>query len=208
MIQKLEQIIEEAFIKNNYNKEYAKITKSNRQELCDLQINSVFKIAKDTGNTPEEIGKRIIEELEQIKNINYYLEEITFVKPGFINLKLGDEFIADELNKMINEGNYGITKETNPKTYVVDYGGPNIAKPLHVGHIRPAIIGQSIYEILKEKGNKVIGDVHLGDFGLQMGQVIYGLKQRSLKPEEITIELLQEIYPKMSGLCKTDETVK
>ncbi len=208
MIQKLEQIIEEAFIKNNYNKEYAKITKSNRPELCDLQINSVFKIAKDTGNTPEEIGKRIIEELEQIKNINYYLEEITFVKPGFINLKLGDEFIADELNKMINEGNYGITKETNPKTYVVDYGGPNIAKPLHVGHIRPAIIGQSIYEILKEKGNKVIGDVHLGDFGLQMGQVIYGLKQRSLKPEDITIELLQEIYPKMSGLCKTDETVK
>ena len=208
MIQKLEQIIEEAFIKNNYNKEYAKITKSNRPELCDLQINSVFKIAKDTGNTPEEIGKRIIEELEQIKNINYYLEEITFVKPGFINLKLGDEFIADELNKMINEGNYGITKETNPKTYVVDYGGPNIAKPLHVGHIRPAIIGQSIYEILKEKGNKVIGDVHLGDFGLQMGQVIYGLKQRNLKPEDITIELLQEIYPKMSGLCKTDETVK
>ena len=208
MIQKLEQIIEEAFIKNNYNKEYAKITKSNRPELCDLQINSVFKIAKDTGNTPEEIGKKIIEELEQIKNINYYLEEITFVKPGFINLKLGDEFIADELNKMINEGCYGITKETNPKTYVVDYGGPNIAKPLHVGHIRPAIIGQSIYEILKEKGNKVIGDVHLGDFGLQMGQVIYGLKQRNLKPEDITIELLQEIYPKMSKLCKEDKDVK
>lgn len=208
MIQKLEQIIEEAFIKNNYNKEYAKITKSNRPELCDLQINSVFKIAKETGNTPEEIGKKIIEELEQIKNINYYLEEITFVKPGFINLKLGDEFIADELNKMINEGCYGITKETNPKTYVVDYGGPNIAKPLHVGHIRPAIIGQSIYEILKEKGNKVIGDVHLGDFGLQMGQVIYGLKQRNLKPDDITIELLQDVYPKMSKLCKEDKDVK
>ena len=208
MIKKLENIIVEAFIKNNYEKEDATISISNRPELCDYQINSVFKIAKKMNKNPIEVGEQLVDSIKNIENINYYFESITFVKPGFINLKVSDQFIAEELNQIINKGNFGIDKIKKDITCVVDYGGPNIAKPLHVGHIRPAIIGQSIYEILKEKGYKVIGDVHLGDFGLQMGQVIYGLKQRNLSPEDITIELLQEIYPKMSALCKEDENVK
>lgn len=208
MIKKLENVIVEAFIKNNYEKEDATISISNRPELCDYQINSVFKIAKKMNRNPIEVGEQLVDSIRNIENINYYFKGITFVKPGFINLKVSDQFIADELNQIINKGNFGIDKINKNITYVVDYGGPNIAKPLHVGHIRPAIIGQSIYEILKEKGYKVIGDVHLGDFGLQMGQVIYGLKQRNLSPEDITIELLQEIYPKMSALCKKDENVK
>ena len=208
MIKKLENIIVEAFIKNNYEKEDATISISNRPELCDYQINSVFKIAKKMNKNPIEVGEQLVDSIKNIENINYYFESIAFVKPGFINLKVSDQFIADELNQIINKGNFGIDKINKDITCVVDYGGPNIAKPLHVGHIRPAIIGQSIYEILKEKGYKVIGDVHLGDFGLQMGQVIYGLKQRNLSPEDITIELLQEIYPKMSALCKEDENVK
>ena len=208
MIKELENIIVEAFIKNNYEKEDAIISISNRPELCDYQINSVFKIAKKMNKNPIEVGEQLVDSIKNIENINYYFESITFVKPGFINLKVSDQFIAEELNQIINKGNFGIDKINKDITCVVDYGGPNIAKPLHVGHIRPAIIGQSIYEILKEKGYKVIGDVHLGDFGLQMGQVIYGLKQRNLSPEDITIELLQEIYPKMSALCKEDENVK
>lgn len=208
MIEKLEKVISVAFEKNNYDLKHASIRVSNRPELCDFQINSVFKIAKELGKNPIEIGESLVKNLNEIDNIDYYFNSIEFVKPGFINLKIANGFLADELNNIIDRGSYGIKKVETGESFVVDYGGPNIAKPLHVGHIRPAIIGQSIYEILKEKGYKVVGDVHLGDFGLQMGQVIYGLKQRNLKPGDITIELLQDVYPKMSKLCKEDKDVK
>lgn len=206
MKEKLELLIKPIFDKLGYP-ELAIISDSNRPELCDFQINSVFSIAKKEGENPSVIGEKIVSMIKEIPNIDNYISSINFVMPGFINISVSDKFITDSLNENISSNSFGINKTTDDITCVVDYGGPNIAKPLHVGHLRPAIIGQSIYEILKEKGYKVIGDVHLGDIGLQMGQVIYGLKERNLKPNDITIELLQEIYPKMSSLCKTDENV-
>ena len=206
MKEKLELLIKPIFDKLGYP-ELAIISDSNRPELCDFQINSVFSIAKKEGENPSVIGEKIVSMIKEIPNIDNYITSINFVMPGFINISVSDKFITDSLNENISSNSFGINKTTDDITCVVDYGGPNIAKPLHVGHLRPAIIGQSIYEILKEKGYKVIGDVHLGDIGLQMGQVIYGLKERNLKPNDITIELLQEIYPKMSSLCKTDENV-
>lgn len=208
MIKELEKVLSLAFERQGYDGNNANIRVSNRPELCDFQINSVFKIAKESLKNPIEVGESLVDEIKSLENISYYFESVEFVKPGFINLKLANGFIGDFLNSIIEKGNYGIEKVKDVSSFVVDYGGPNIAKPLHVGHIRPAIIGQSIYEILKVKGYKVIGDVHLGDFGLQMGQVIYGLKQRNLSPDDITIELLQDIYPKMSKLCKEDKDVK
>lgn len=151
MIEKLEKVIGVAFEKNGYDLEHASIRVSNRPELCDFQINSVFKIAKELGKNPIEIGESLVKDLNDIDNIDYYFESIEFVKPGFINLKIANGFLADELNRIIDSGSYGIEKVDTGESFVVDYGGPNIAKPLHVGHIRPAIIGQSIYEILKEK---------------------------------------------------------
>lgn len=207
MKEKLENKILEIFKENNYDEKYAKVSVSNRPELCDYQINSVFQIAKDEGKNPVEVGELLTNIINDIDDFDNYFDSITFAKPGFINIKVSDKLILNELNNSINSGNFGIEKINEDKTVVVDYGGPNIAKPLHVGHIRPAIIGQSIYEILKEKGFKVIGDVHLGDFGLQMGQVIYGIKQRGLSAKDINITLLQDIYPKMSALCKSDEEV-
>ena len=206
MKEKLELLIKPIFDKLGYP-ELAIISDSNRPELCDFQINSVFSIAKKEGENPSVVGEKIVSMIKEIPNIDNYITSINFVMPGFINISVSDKFITDSLNENISSNSFGINKTTDDITCVVDYGGPNIAKPLHVGHLRPAIIGQSIYEILKEKGYKVIGDVHLGDIGLQMGQVIYGLKERNLKPNDITIELLQEIYPKMSSLCKTDENV-
>ncbi len=208
MIEKLEKILKQAFSNLGYNEEYAKVSMSNRPELCDYQINSVFQIAKNKQTNPVLIGEELVKEINALEDFDNYFKEVVFAKPGFINIKISDKFILNEQNNMIKQGNFGIEKIKENKTCVVDYGGPNIAKPLHVGHIRPAIIGQSIYNILKEKGYKVIGDVHLGDIGLQMGQVIYGLKKKNLKPEEITIDILQDIYPKMSKLCKEDEEVK
>ena len=207
MEKKLEDLLQSAFTSLGYDSSFAKVYKSNRPELCDYQINSVFSIAKNINKKPEEIGNLLIEEINNIEGINDYISKIEFVLPGFINISVSDKFITDELNNAINSENIGIEKIKENITCVIDYGGPNIAKPLHVGHLRPAIIGHSINKILKAKGYKTISDVHLGDIGLQMGQVIYGLKQRNLKPQDITIELLQEIYPKMSGLCKTDEEV-
>jgi arginyl-tRNA synthetase len=207
MKEKLENKFLNVLKQNGYDEKYAKVSVSNRPELCDFQINSVFTMAKDLVKNPIEIGEMLVEKLNEIKDFDDYFKEVTFVKPGFINIKVSDKLILNELNNCIKSGNFGIEKIKEEKTCVVDYGGPNIAKPLHVGHIRPAIIGQSIYEILKVKGYKVIGDVHLGDFGLQMGQVIYGLKQRNLKADDINIKILQDIYPKMSALCKTDDRV-
>ena len=207
MNKKLEQLLKLSFEKLGYDSSYLKVVKSNRPELCDYQINSVFALAKKFGKSPKEIGETLVEEIKKIADLDYYISKIEFVMPGFINITVSDKFICDELNNMIEQGNFGIERINENITCVVDYGGPNIAKPLHVGHLRPAIIGESINRILKEKGYHTISDVHLGDIGLQMGQVIYGLKEKNIKPEDITIELLQEIYPKMSGLCKTDEEV-
>ena len=207
MNKKLEQLLKQSFDSLGYDESYVRVVKSNRPELCDFQINSVFTIAKKLGKSPKDIGESIIEEINKIVDLDNYISKIEFVMPGFINITVSDKFIADELNCLVNQGNFGIEKVKKHITCVVDYGGPNIAKPLHVGHLRPAIIGESINRILKEKGYHTISDVHLGDIGLQMGQVIYGLKEKNLKPDDITIELLQEIYPKMSGLCKTDDEV-
>ena len=207
MKEKLESKILNIFSENGYDEKYAKVSVSNRPELCDYQINSVFQIAKEEGKNPIEVGELITNMINNCSDFDDYFDSVVFAKPGFINIKVSDKLILNELNKSISSGNFGIEKISEDKTCVVDYGGPNIAKPLHVGHIRPAIIGQSIYEILKEKGYKVIGDVHLGDFGLQMGQVIYGLKKMGLGAKDINIEVLQEIYPKMSALCKSDEEV-
>ena len=205
MIKKIENLLKELFSSLGYNPDYAKVSVSNRPELCDFQVNGVFAIAKESGSNPKEIGESLVSKINNLDNFSDYFKTVEFAMPGFINITVSDKLISSCLNETVEKGI--INKINEDITVVIDYGGPNIAKPLHVGHLRPAIIGQSIYNILKAKGYKVIGDVHLGDIGLQMGQVIYGLKERNLKPEDITIDILQEIYPKMSALCKEDESV-
>lgn len=206
MKEKLELFLKKAFDNLGYSS-YFKVSVSDRPELCDYQINCVFAICKEKCLIPEDVGNEIICEIKKLDNFDDYIKSIDFVKPGFINICVSDKFISECLNESINSSTFGIEKVKEDITCVVDYGGPNIAKPLHVGHLRPAIVGQAIYNILKEKGYNVIGDVHLGDIGLQMGQVIYGLKERGLSKEDITIDLLQEVYPEMSGRCKTDKDV-
>lgn len=206
MKEEIEKKLEEVFKSLGYDEKYSKISIANKQEF-DYQNNSAFTLGKLFAKNPLEIAKEITNKINEISDFSEYFSLVEEAFPGFINIKISDELLLNILNKNIKEGNYGITKIKEEKVCVVDYGGPNIAKPLHVGHMRPAIIGQSIYEILKAKGYKVIGDVHLGDFGLQMGQVIYGLKSENKTKDDIDINLLQKIYPKMSALCKEDENV-
>lgn len=177
--------------------DYLKVSYSDK---ADLQINSVFQIAKDKGVNPIEIGEKIVSEINNMSNFSDYFKCVEFVKPGFINLFYSDKFI----NNYIRDNKY-IDNSSKSEVYFLDYGGPNIAKPLHIGHLRPAIIGESLNRILKFKGYKTISDVHLGDYGLQIGQVICGILRDKKNIDDIDIEYLNYIYPKMSAECKENK---
>lgn len=207
IIEVLNEVLNKVLKKLNYDTD-AKVIKSNRPDLCDYQFDGVFKLAATYHKSPIEIGEEIVSEINKLEEFNKYFKECSFVRPGFINIIISDELINAFIKKINNEEHLGMKKVENPKNYFLDYGGPNIAKPLHVGHMRTAIVGESIKRIIKFMGHNVISDVHFGDYGLQIGQVIYGLKQEEIEVEDITLEKLEEIYPKMSALCKEDENVK
>ena len=182
-----------------------KVSVSSRPDLCDFQSNDVFKLAKIKGVSPAILGEELVSKINEYESFSKYFKEVTFVMPGFINITVSDSFINEQIRLMEND-NFNIPKSS--LTYVIDYGGPNVAKPLHVGHLRSAVIGEAIKRIIKFKGNKVISDVHLGDYGLQIGEVIYAIIKDGVKDSDITLEYLNKTYPYMSGLCKEDETIK
>ena len=178
---------------------------SNRPDLCDFQIDEAFKLAKELHKSPFEIANDIVAKINEIDGINDILSKVEVVN-GFINMTVTDSFINKIITMMNKENKYCI--DSDNKKVVIDYGGPNVAKPLHVGHLRSAIIGESIKRILKYKGNDVTSDVHLGDYGLQIGEVIYAIQHDGVKDEDITLEYLNEAYPRMSGICKENEDIK
>ncbi len=210
--------LEEAFVQAGYEKEYAKVTLSNRPDLCEYQCNGAMAGAKAYKKAPIMIAQAVVANLKD----SACIESAEAVNPGFINIRVDKKFVADYLNAMLEEEACGIEKLENPKTIIVDYGGANVAKPLHVGHLRSAIIGESIKRIGRYMGNKVIGDVHLGDWGYQMGLVITELKKRQPElpyfdeafegeyPSEapFTIGELEEIYPMASAYAKDHEEYK
>lgn len=185
-----------------------KVIESNRPDLCDYQYDGAFRLAKKYHKSPVEIGENICQKMKELEDFDDYFDKVEFVKPGFINMTLSNRFINNCLIKMMNTDKFSLKAPVHTDTYVIDYGGPNIAKPLHVGHMRPAIVGEAIKRIIKYVGHNVISDVHFGDFGLQIGQVIYGMKQRNISLCDVTLDDLNEIYPSMSKLCKEDDSVK
>ena len=206
-IKELEEILKKVVTELGYDSSSVRLIKSNRPELCDYQCDDTFKLAKMYKKNPLEIGTEIADKLNQVATFSDYFKTVEFVKPGFITLTVSDSFINKYLTLILNSGNLNITKPIADDMYFIDYGGPNIAKPLHVGHLRPAIIGESLKRIINFKGYKTITDVHLGDYGLQIGQVIYGILKDNIKKEDITLAYLEATYPKMSALCKSDEEV-
>ena len=207
-----------AFEKAGYDSSYGKVGVSNRPDLCEYQCNGAMAGAKAYKKAPFMIADDVVGNLADSKVFS--MKEM--VKPGFINLKVSEEFLADYLKEMEKDEKLGADTAKEPKTIVIDYGGPNVAKPLHVGHLRSAIIGESIKRIGRFVGHKVIGDVHLGDWGLQMGLIITELKHRQPElvyfddsytgeyPSEapFTISELEEIYPCASGKSKEDEAYR
>ena len=211
--------VTKAFTDCGYDAKYGKVTLSNRPDLCEYQCNGAMAAAKEYKKAPFMIADEVAAKLAEASMFSM----AESVKPGFLNLKLDEAFLASYVADMqADEGRFGCEKAENPKTIMIDYGGPNVAKPLHVGHLRSAIIGESIKRIGKFVGHKVIGDVHLGDWGLQMGLIITELKLRQPElvyfdenyegeyPKEapFTISELEEIYPTASKKSKEDEAYK
>lgn len=211
--------VTKAFEDNGYDAKYGKVTLSNRPDLCEYQCNGAMAAAKEYKCAPFMISDKIAESLKE----NPMFSSVESVKPGFLNMKLNESYLADYIGNMeADKERLGCEKAKNPKTIMIDYGGPNVAKPLHVGHLRSAIIGESVKRIGKFMGHRMIGDVHLGDWGLQMGLIITELKER--KPELVyfdenydgeypkeppfTISELEEIYPTASGKSKQDAAYK
>ena len=189
-------------------KETLNVIKSNRPDLCDYQCDEVFKLTKIYHKSPIEIGEELVSEINKIENFNNYFYKVEFCKPGFVNFTLSDKLINESLKIMATTDKFNLKKPNEVLTYVLDYGGPNIAKPLHVGHMRPAIVGESIKRIINYIGHKTISDVHLGDIGLPIGEVIYACLRDKVKPNDITLDYLNKVYPEMSALVKVDEDIK
>ena len=210
--------VAKAFAEAGYDEKYARVSLSNRPDLCEYQCNGAMAAAKEYHKAPIMIANAVVEAMQGSEVFG----EIQAVNPGFINMKVNNEYLSQYLNGMEKDERMGCEKAENPKTIMIDYGGPNVAKPLHVGHLRSAIIGESVKRIARFAGHKVIGDVHLGDWGLQMGLIITELRER--KPELVyfdeayegeypaeapfTISELEEIYPTASGKSKQDEAYK
>ena len=218
LIDLIQEELVKAFTAAEMDPSYARVSVSNRPDLCEYQCNGAMAAAKAYHKAPIQLAEAVVEKVTDHSVIG----EIEAVKPGFINLKINPEFLADYLSKMQNDEDLSVEKAKNPKTIIVDYGGANVAKPLHVGHLRSAIIGESIKRMGRFMGHNMIGDVHLGDWGLQMGLIITELQERHPElvyfdesftgeyPEEapFTISELEEIYPCASGKSKEDEDYK
>ena len=210
-----------AFENCGYDRSYARVTLSNRPDLCEYQCNGAMAAAKAYKKKPIDIANAVVEQLTG-EHANPVFSEVVAVMPGFINLKLSEGFLADYMNGMAADEKLGLGEPEKKETIIVDFGGANVAKPLHVGHLRSAVIGESVKRMGRFLGHNVIGDVHLGDWGLQMGLIIEELRDR--KPElpyfdenytgeypaeaPFTISELEEIYPAASGKSKVDEAFK
>lgn len=189
-----------------YDDEFS-VIKSNRLDLCDYQCDSLFKLAKKYCKAPYIIGEEIVNKINEMPNFNDYFKSVSFCMPGFINIIVSDKFINDVLKNMALNPKFNLSIK-NDKTYVIDYGGPNVAKPLHVGHLRPAIVGEAIKRIIDYTGGRTISDVHLGDIGLPIGEVIFAALRDNKKPNDLTLEYLNKVYPEMSAIVKEDKCIK
>lgn len=218
MLDRISEKMMAAFEAAGYDGKLGRVTLSNRPDLCEFQCNGAMAGAKQYHKAPLVIAQEVAAQLAG----SDLFGQVEAVAPGFLNLKLKESFLKAYLNEMEQSDKFGLNMPEVPKKIIIDYGGPNVAKPLHVGHLRSAIIGESIKRICRYAGHDVTGDIHLGDWGLQMGLIMTELRKRSPElvyfdetytgeyPKEapFTISELEEIYPTASAKSKEDETYK
>lgn len=217
----LSGLLKEAFTQLGYDSKYGDVVKSQRPDLCQFQCNGSMGAAKVYKKAPFIISDEVIAQLKTTNGFDEIFESIETVKPGFINITLKDSYIVNHINNLYQDSRAGVKAVEHPSKILLDYGGPNIAKPLHVGHLRSAIIGESLKRLFRFLGHDVIADTHLGDWGLQMGMIISECKRRypdlpyfsdnhcgeypTTPP--FTLDDLAEIYPYVSKLSKEDDSI-
>ena len=218
ILELLSEEMGKAFEAAGYEAALGRVTLSNRPDLCEYQCNGAMAGAKQYKKAPIAIASDIAQQLKGSKVFN----DVQAVAPGFLNLKISEQYLLEVIGTMASEPKFGLEQPEKQKKTIIDYGGANVAKPLHVGHIRSAVIGESIKRICRYVGHEVIGDVHLGDWGLQMGLVITGVQDRQPdlvyfdgnyqgeypKEAPFTISELEEIYPAASARSKEDPEYK
>ncbi len=200
---KLTIIMEEAFNVLDLPTEKAQVNVSASGQAAEFQCNGAMPCAKFIQKNPREVAQEVIDVLQKISGGEVF-EELSIGGPGFINIVLKESFIAQYLKHVGAEEGYGVEPVGKGQTIVLDYGGPNIAKAMHVGHLRSGIIGDTLRRMCLRAGYKTVGDVHMGDWGTPMGMILSELDIMGYEGE-ITMEMLAEIYPKASAACKADE---
>ena len=214
----LTALMAEAFEKCGLDRAFGEVRYSDRPDLCEFQCNGAMSAAKAAHKAPFMIADEVVAALPE----NDLIKSVTVVKPGFINIDISDKAAADYVAAIADDPDLSVPRADHPRRIVMDYGGPNVAKPLHVGHLRSAVIGESLKRILRAVGHEVLGDVHMGDWGLQMGLIITEMKERRpdlpyfTEGQEVTypaeapftISELEEIYPAASARSKEDEAYK
>ena len=204
---KINHALSEIFKQLELDEKFAIVKVSDRPDLSDFQCNGALALAKIAHKNPREIASAIAEELQK----NEFVDTISVDGPGFINIKLKNEFIAANTDKMAADDRLGCGEVADKHKVVLDYGGPNVAKEMHVGHLRSGVIGESIRRIEKFVGNDVIADVHLGDWGTPMGMILAEIIKTDGnldKVETYDIAQITEFYKRANIRCKEDESAK
>lgn len=214
----LTDLVSQAFDDCGYDSSLGVVSPSDRLDLCQFQCNGAFAGAKLYKKAPFMIAEEVAQKIKD----NPVFQTVDVVKPGFLNLTLSDSALLSFADEIAKDVHLGIPQAEVSETIIIDYGGPNVAKPLHIGHLRSAIIGETLKRLARAGGNRVIGDVHLGDWGLQIGLVIAELEERhpewtcfspGFTPEtdpvpQLDVDMLNEIYPFASKKSKEDEAFK
>lgn len=211
-------LLANAFEAVGYDGAYGEVVRSNRPDLGDFQCNGALPAARKYGKNPRQIGQDVVDALQAAPDDGVFAE-VSLAGPGFINLRLNDGYLAQHVQRMAEDERLGASGKERPEHVILDYGGANVAKPMHVGHLRSSIIGDSLKRLLTFYGDRVTGDIHMGDWGLQMGMLITEVQQRfpdlpyfdpdftGPYPDEspVTMADLQEFYPQASARAKSDE---
>ncbi len=203
----INQKLADIFAELGFNQNFAVIKTSDRPDLSDFQCNGALALAKSEHKNPREIAAQIAAALQQDADFS----AVSVDGPGFINLKVNDTLIASTIDNISADERLGCDKVAEPQKIVLDSGGPNVAKALHVGHLRSAVIGESIRRIEKFVGNDIVSDVHFGDWGTPMGMILAEIIRQDgnlSKTETYTIEDISAFYKRANIRCKEDEDAK
>lgn len=212
---KISSLFVETFESCGFEGKFGNVVDSQRPDLGQFQCNGALAVAKSAKKNPREIAQIIVDSLEN----NPILKKLSIAGPGFINIALQDSYIANFINDIKNDPRLGCDKIKTVNNIVIDFGSPNVAKPMHVGHLRSTIIGDSLMRLFTFLGHSVIGDNHVGDWGTQMGMLICELEKREPtlpyfdekfegdypKDPPILIADLEQMYPVASKYCKENE---